>query len=461
MVEIRLRRAQNRKENKKPSIVKPDTFDSIAEKFIDTLLRRRVVTSACSHYLIGGSNLYSFMLGTYNMKKAHAMFHTKAENKVAGQAGEESFLRSQSNIKIKHPFGILKSIPWLCATGDYVINEFGRTTIVEIKTFNDFNRANYFYNNVDHRAVMQLWVQMDVFGANFGKIVVYYLDRISKIIFQIGIINFERQVTVFSKQLIILSAIRYSDFLKEYFDRIKIYPSDNYFKILNLRLACNGINSAINEKETGDNDYIRTIKRGLLETCQYMEDNSFDTEFAQNKAFIKYDQMFIHHKFVNRSRVSKIVVLDEEYRRLFVDGILNKISNITRESLHKIENELNFSSSIKNFVSNSKLKHAKFLSESKKKAEIPSQQGQQNKYSFAIEKLRAKIKTLQQENKRLKHAITNNGRKFEQQEDLSKTQTKVYDPSQTGSIRTNMKLNMQFMDQSNASIKTIRKKLRI
>lgn len=461
MVAIRLERTQKRKENQRPSKVKPDTFDSIAEKFINILLRKRIAASACSHYLIGGSNLHSFMLGVYNMKQAHAMFYTSAENKVTGQAGEDSFIRSHPSIKIKHPFGIFKCIPWLCATGDYVVQEFGTNVIVEIKTFEDVAKAKYFYNNIDQRAIIQLWIQLEVFGVNYGRIVVYYLDRNSKAIFRVGIINFEKRTTLFTKDFVILSAIRYIDFLREYFDRIKVYPSDNYFQTLCLRLAHNGLVSILNEKETSDNDYVRAIKRRLITTCQYLEDNSFHVGPNQNEVFVKYEQMFIGHKFVNRSRASKSVLLDKEFRQLFVNNVLNKINQVTRERIRSIESELTSNFVIKNFITSRKLKHIESLSQVRKKIALPCQSEQHTKYRFVIEKLKATIKTLRQEDIRLKHAIASNDKSFQPHENSARKQDGLDSNLPDRSINSHKKLSERFADKTSASIKTIRKNWKI
>ena len=76
------------------------------------------------------------------LSEAHSILFTKAENKITGQSGEETFIRSNVKIVSKHSFGIQEQIPCAWATDDFVINELERKIIVEIKTFTEITTAH-------------------------------------------------------------------------------------------------------------------------------------------------------------------------------------------------------------------------------------------------------------------------------------------------------------------------------
>ena len=460
MLEIRLKRRQKIRENRKPSEIKPDTFDSVCDKFVDVLLRKRVAHNACSHYLIGASNVYPLIIGAYSLKQAHAMFFTKAENKVIGQAGEEAFIRNNQNIVAKHPFGICRNIPWFCATGDYLVDEFGVKVVVEVKTFVDFERANYFYNNIDQRALIQIWIQLEIFCVDRGKLVIYYLDRVAKIVFLVGVVNICKESSIFTNEFILVSVIRYVDFLKDYFERINVFPSNSHFERLSIRLINNVLSSTPILNMTLENPFIRNVKRHLNETCPYLEDISMSSVFGQRTEFIPYKEMFKCHKFVNKSRKTRLLVFDDEYRRVFLDKMFNKIDQTTKQKIKEVSRYADSGFVIKDVIGCSKLKRTQSLTECKKRKERLSLSQITKKYQLVIDKLRAKIKLLKQENKHLKSKKSQAEQPPEAHNAFAKWQENTDASKRESSIITKSQSTRLFDIRNQTSKKLIKKNLK-
>lgn len=406
MREIKMRRLQKKKQGRKPSEIKRTAFEKIVDKFVTTLFRRRLIATQCAHYLIGGSMGLAFLRGKYSVKRAHAFLDTPSDNKITGQAGEEAFLRSNLNICIKHPFGIHKNMPWICATGDFITNEFGRKCLIEIKTFTEYERAVLFYNNPDQRSIMQLWTQMEVFCINFGKLMVYFLDRVSKIVCLIGSISFERKATLFTRQLISLSTIRYVEFLKEYFERQGVYPSDEYYNMLSSRIANNVLCSSDVDISNEYNAYINTIKRKIYDVCDYHDGASVCNTSDTRAQFEPYSKMFACHKFINRSKLSSIIVLDEEYRREFTEEIFRKITAEKKVHSELIQSKANACLTIDNLISKSRIAKAQRWNKVKKNRLNEKINCNEKKLIFMIQKQKLQLKSLRKEVKSLKSKLS-------------------------------------------------------
>lgn len=350
MIKVKQERRLAIRKGAKPSTIKPTHFEAICDKFINLLLRRKQFSNGCEHFLIGASNLHSFILGHHSMKVAHNIFFTPAANKITGQAGEESFKRTHSNIFLNHPFGIHKSIPMLCSTTDFITKDLEGNTIIEIKTFDNYERAKSFLNKPDDRAVLQILTQMEIFQTNNGKLVIYYLDRISKTVLLIGGIRIEKTTLLFTTELRTLMVLRYVAFLKEYFEELELYPCDDYFSKLLVRLARNFSQSLPNPKKTSQPPFIKSFKRKLKSSCQYLDKLSTYVEPQSVESFRLYDGMFQDHKFINRSKLKLVIHFNEEYRRDFLTRILSKIDKETRDRIERLQNNLLVISKPKDFI---------------------------------------------------------------------------------------------------------------
>ena len=200
MYELKARRTRGivkmrkklRAKGDRPSKITKSHFESICDRFISTIIAKNCPENFCPHFLIGSSNTHCFLTGGYGFSKAHCVFKTPFENKITGQAGEEGFIRTKADIMFKHPFAIHPIIPWHVATGDFIVYEKGNNVCVEIKTFTKIKDCQAFYDCLPKRALFQIWLQMDILDMKQGKIVIYHLDRVSKVVKLFATILIER-----------------------------------------------------------------------------------------------------------------------------------------------------------------------------------------------------------------------------------------------------------------------------
>jgi|GWRWMinimDraft_12_1066020.scaffolds.fasta_scaffold05265_1 hypothetical protein len=411
-------RKEAKKQNKKPSSVSSEVNNDKSEKFLNSLFQKAELNNTCRHYLIGSSSFDSFLYGTYNFKRAHSILFTKAEQKVTGQSGEEAFIRSNSNIISKHPFGIHDQIPWMCATGDFVINEQGRTIIVEVKTFTEITTAYAAFENVSIRIIFQIWLQMDIFHLVHGRIVIYFLDRLKKSVTLIGSIDVHRKAVFFSKEMIILSTLRYVDFLREYFIKTGLFPSEDFLTKATLRMTSNIIRSSPTQIEFDENWKRRTLNRPFPSTCSFYDLESVESGLEQGKKIFFFEKMFKNHNFFQTSQKFKLIVFDEEFRREMTSDIFEKISKEKRIQVNDIEEKLNQNIPAQELISRKKLKRIRSLS-MKKKTDVNEELFEKYKLAqFTIEKEKEKNQMLKEENFFLKKALKRKEKK--EQEKIEK-----------------------------------------
>ena len=403
MLAIRCRRDQKRKENMRPSKVKSTLFDEIAEKFMDTLLRRKIANQDCTHYLIGSSSLHSYIINGYSMKQAHAIFQTPTDSRIIGAAGEEAFIRKNSSIFINHPFGIHKQMPWLCSSGDFLIKEFDRNALVEIKTSTSYESALRIYENPDQRILLQVWIQMEIFDVKYGKLIVYFFDRVSKLVNLVGVIELEHKASVFTSDFSIISVIRYVDFLKEYFEKVKIYPSQNYLEKLKLRLANNILMSMPQEPQANKNGYIRHFPQRLAQTCDYLTEQSKFNCSETKKPFVPFKTMFKNHRFSNRSKKIKIICFDEEFRTNFLGKLLSKINPLVCSQAKKLQQKVSKGLVKTDILSEAKLKQIELTHKKRRMAQTSDSLCQTKQLLNIIGKQRKQLKILRMQIKQLRH----------------------------------------------------------
>ena len=144
------------------------------------------------------------------------MFLTPARSHNIGQIGEAAFQANCDTVRKSSAMAISKKNPWLCATADFVAVVRGLVRAVEVKTRTSAEEAARFAHRVPSEVLLQVWLQLEVLQLNDGLLVVYHLDQVSKRVNRVVEIDFHRSTSLFSRDLWVLSALRYSRFLKEY-----------------------------------------------------------------------------------------------------------------------------------------------------------------------------------------------------------------------------------------------------
>lgn len=336
---IRKLRQKKRDEGRKPSEIQPTHFDSLADKFLETVLKKKVPTNMCAHFLVAASNVHSFLLGHHTFEKSHAIFKTPINNKITGLSGEEAFLRLPKLVVSKHPFGIHPKIPWICATGDFIIKEDGDFICVEIKTFKSIRACRLLYDHLPIRVALQVWIQMEIFNLSKGQIYIYYLDRVGKRVTLYGKININRSASLFDSDLAFFLSVRYTEFLKDYFCNHNAFPSDDYFNCLKLRLSNNISLSLMGEKFDSAIFSKRLISRKLEPYCPYFDYDRVSL-MEETEPRVPYHSLFKRHTFTSTSKLEKYFMFDLEYRREVWSSVSEKLTINTNFEIQAVKDKL-------------------------------------------------------------------------------------------------------------------------
>ena len=301
-------------------------FSNKCENHIKEILRHRMPEDFCSHFLVGASSVHAFLRGKHSVESAHSVQKTNPDNRITGDAGEAAFKALKYDIAHNHPFSIHKKVPFVCATGDFIINEQGTKIAIEVKTFSDKNAAFNFYKHVPDRTILQLWIQLEVFGLQKGIIYIYHLDRISKIVNLIGKIYATREVGLFDNYFSTLAAIQYANFLQKYYQMHSLYPSELYFEDLSQRLAHNLIRHCQDGNHSTAKSFDWQKNRSLSLNCPFYENLS---EAGPNliTKFETHRNMFNDHRFIQTSKQVSFMALNVELRTKILQTILSNLGN--------------------------------------------------------------------------------------------------------------------------------------
>lgn len=379
--------------------------DDICNKFIEDLLKRKVTKDVCPHFLIGGSGLRCFLLGGWSYQKAHSVFFTCAKNRVTGQSGEEAFLRSNPNNLCQHPFGIHPKMSWICATGDFIINEDNTDIMVEVKTFTDYKRACDFRKKPGNRALMQIWTQLEIFGLCYGRIMVYFLDTNSKTVILIGKIEIKRTATIFNHDLILLSVVRYIDFLEEFFVKNNMNPTSDFMKKLKFRLADNMLRSMKDEVIESKIWFKRIINRPVNHACSFFENNTQQLDKFDDFKIIQYNNMFENHKFRNTSKVVSYIEFDEVEKEKMILNIFSKLGEYAKDSVSDLKNKITTGLKLEDLITQEKLGQVDETIQNSKQDELKISNQKNKEYLFRLKKKDRQIKILKARVRRLERII--------------------------------------------------------
>ena len=320
---------------KKSSNIDTSIFETVCNNVVETILKREKPQEFCPHVLIGGSNFYGFLTGSFNFKRAHSLFKTPFRNKITGQAGEECFKRKNEDIVFIQPFAIHPTIPWHSAKCDFLVNYRSVFTCVEVKTFTNILNCDQFYKNVPTRELFQILIQMEIFDVTRGELVIYHFDRISKTVTLFGKIIIDKKTSLLTQELCSLSVIRYGEYLKEYFEVHNQYPNQNYYNVLEQKLVRNILASTDKATAKAKNYFHRFIETIPLLKCKYVNE-MFEDLNDQREPFIPFKEMFSSHMFINTSKLERGILFDNQLKCELIESLFKKLHNPVKEHIHEL-----------------------------------------------------------------------------------------------------------------------------
>lgn len=318
--------------SKKPSSVSKDIFVKKSDKFMNMVLAAKEIEGYCPHFLVGSSSVLSFLQGGHSYKNAHSYMFTTIEARFIGQAGEEAFKRTRPQIVQFHPFVISRQNPWICATPDFLVLKDGVKMLVEVKTFSDISDAINFFKTIPKRTIIQVWLGMELLGVQDGRIQIYVLDKVARIVTLCGVIKLKRTATFFNRYLWAVSCLQYVRFLDEYLQEQGVTPCADYFDTLALRLVSRFDGKIFQEAETGNLPRKYSIERPLQFHCPYFEGTVKD-EDLNNQIRPPFPQLFAPFRFTSTSKKVHNEILDEEARTEIVQLVQNKLSHADKEKI--------------------------------------------------------------------------------------------------------------------------------
>ena len=159
-----------------------------AQEIINLIAKTGYIDTPCKHYLIGASTLEALARNDVTFASTHRKFTTFAamhHGKIAEKAFMDNYLQHNTGKITQQPSFRSWRIPFLCSTGDFVIQEGEESVYVEIKSTKNQKDAENIPSN--KRYLMQIWITMDILGINKGRLLVYLTDsspvpRVKKIL---------------------------------------------------------------------------------------------------------------------------------------------------------------------------------------------------------------------------------------------------------------------------------------
>lgn len=358
---IRKFKKEKRELGLKPSSIKKNVFETKCESFLSDLIRKRPPKDLCPHFLVGSSSFLSFLQGSFTFNRAHSFMNTSADARIVGMAGEVAFKQIYRNIIHIHPFGISSKNPWVASSTDFVYEEVS-IFAAEIKTFRSSEKCASFYSHIPLQSITQVWLQLETLELSSCKLMVFRLDEVGKKVSFYGQIVINRKTTLFDEDIWILSSLRYSGFLKEYFNRQELFPSQDYISKLAFRLA-NRFDSKDSELiDKSNNKLPKIVKRTLSFDCQFY-DTSTKGENQEKTEFRQFEGMFDSFKFSLFCSKEREIDLNNDLRSDIFQAAWKKMTIAEKENFAKLKTQLNSHPKNDRFISKTEQKRVQEIDE--------------------------------------------------------------------------------------------------
>lgn len=182
----------------------------------------------CPDLLVGSSSLHQFLIRGWNCIAAHKHMRSK-QNQFVGSVGECA-AHNEFFPDYDHPYGVLTKFKFVCATPDFIMMRRGEPVLVEVKTSKSVLSARQMFNKVSARIIIQIWVAMEIFHLRHAVLAIYScgLSQPRRYVKRYGVINIEKQFSLFDDRLTPCIVKTYATFFSEYLDKF-----ENHKELLN------------------------------------------------------------------------------------------------------------------------------------------------------------------------------------------------------------------------------------
>lgn len=223
------------------------TFAELKSKYtaiscINLIAQAGEMFTPCQHYLIGSSMLEDLCRKAVTFTTVHKKFTNFAvvhSGKHAEKAFLDNFLSTKKGKITEQPIGRSWKIPFLCSTGDFIINEGTEDVYVEIKSTSKQN-AEDAHLHTNKRNLMQIWLTMDIFGISKGQLVVYKTTKENiPVVTEVLIMHITKTVPLINKKIASIFISGYVSFLETFFKSINIpFSHDDHLYANKVFLGC-------------------------------------------------------------------------------------------------------------------------------------------------------------------------------------------------------------------------------
>lgn len=200
----------------------------------------------CKDCFIPSSKVYNLLRANYSINTIHNRFknsnikklnktiqknknlktkslQTQRNNKIHitnnGIYGEAFFLQSNiNNVKLIEPCALLPNVNLVSCVPDFIIKEDNSFMVIEIKTSTNLSTNLVNKRKPTPRDLVQLWLCLDSFGIDTGKLIYYNLrvNNDNASIFEKREFIFKKPSCFFNKNIYDLFVNEYANFLDEY-----------------------------------------------------------------------------------------------------------------------------------------------------------------------------------------------------------------------------------------------------
>jgi hypothetical protein len=356
---------------RKPSSVKRDVIETRCDAIIEAVVMRQPIRNGCPHLLVGSSLFWKFLGGGYDVTLAHSYFRTPIKNRITGMSGEVATRRTLKGKARDHQFVISRLAPWACATPDFITEKDGQYQTVEVKTFSKVRAATAFFRKMPDRTVVQVWLSMEFANLHRGTVRVYWKSAKAKTVTLIGVIHVLRSASFFSQALYTLSALRWVDFMEEYFREHQLDPVRDYLNTAILNLA-RRFPSKPEKEDPEEQDQLSALRfdvRPPVRECTKFLGSQLAEEGVRTETKV-HPGYFSSWKFVSRSKLTSSVNLDEGRRDKLELSLLTGISRLVFKRLKDILEKLEVRSSTTQLMTKAEQAHLEAVAERPSSAEV-------------------------------------------------------------------------------------------
>lgn len=168
---------------------------------------------ACPHVLVGASNVYDLLQSNVGIEKTHSVLGWRNKN---GDYAEAAFIQSGVNVQKYFPSGRSSRLPFLVATGDFVIEEADEKICVEIKSRSSREEAQ---QQLSKTSLIQLWATMDILQLKKGRLLAYHFHVENNMVSTcqlVGQVDIVRKISFIDTMALTLIN-GYTTFLRSYY----------------------------------------------------------------------------------------------------------------------------------------------------------------------------------------------------------------------------------------------------